>query len=249
MPKNFILHTQFESKRETLLAILGDFNNQGEDVVKGERNSIKKVVVDGQVFNIKQFKNPNAFQSLVYRFLRKSKARRSFEYASKLIELGIKTPAPVAYFEEASLGLKESFYISEHIDYDFDFRVLNHNPKWPNRSEILEQFAEFTFQMHENDINFLDHSPGNTLINKNVNGSFDFYLIDLNRMRFQTMSFEKRMENFRRLWLSKTMINVMAPVYAELCGKTKRQVHDSMTFYSKQFQKKVNSKKIRKRKR
>ena len=248
MTRKFVLHTIYEQERSALLDVLADFKNQGEDVVKGERNSIKKVEIDGQIFNIKQFKTPNVFQSLVYRFLRKSKARRSYEYASKLIELGIKTPQPVAYFEAVSLGLRQSYYISEHLEYDFDFRALNHNPKWPNRTKILEQFARFTFQMHESGINFLDHSPGNTLITKNTNGNFDFYLIDLNRMRFENMSFEKRMENFRRLWLSKTMINVMAPVYANLYGKTKRQVHDSMTYYSKKFQKKVNSKKLRKRK-
>ena len=101
------------------------------------------------------------------------------------------------------------------MEYDFDFRVLNHNPKWPNRNEILRQVAEFTFNLHEKNINFLDHSPGNTLIVDKGEGKYDFYLIDLNRMRFEPMSFEQRMKNFRRLWLSKHMINVMADTYAE----------------------------------
>ena len=114
-------------------------------MVEGDRNTIKKVALDGTVFNIKKFKTPNIFQSLVYQFLRKSKAKRSFEYASKLLEADIHTPFPVAYLERFSFGLKESFYVSKHLDYDFDFRVLNHNPKWPNRAEILRQMTQFTF--------------------------------------------------------------------------------------------------------
>jgi hypothetical protein len=166
-----------------------------------------------------------------------------------LIDLGINTPFPVGYSEAFSGGLKASYYISKHLDYDFDFRVLNHNPKWPNRNEILRQVAAFTYKLHENNINFLDHSPGNTLIVKKGEEDYEFYLIDLNRMRFEPMSFQKRMHNFRRLWLSKQMINVMSETYTNLYGKTYEQTHALMTKYSRAFQKKVNSKKLRKRRR
>ncbi len=249
MPTNFVVHKNYKEQQDRLLTLLKHFDSEGEDVVKGERNAIKKFQMGDEVFNIKKFKTPNAFQSLVYRFLRKSKAKRSFEYAERLENMGIGTPDPVAYYERFGLGLKESFYISKHLDYDFDFRVLNHNPKWPNRKEILEQFAAFTFNLHEKGVNFLDHSPGNTLIKETETGKYDFYLIDLNRMRFETMVFKKRMHNFRRLWLSKTMINIMSPVYAKLCGYTEAEVHHWMTYYSRNFQRKVNSKKLRRRKR
>jgi len=240
-----------------LRGLLSRFDEEGEYVVKGDRNTIKKMVIDGEEFSIKRFKTPGFFQSLVYRFLRKSKSRRSYEYAQKLLDSNIKTPFPVAYSETFGFGLKQSFYVSRHLDYDFDFRTLNHNPEWPNRNEILKQFASFTFQLHENGINFLDHSPGNTLIKDRGDGTYDFYLIDLNRMRFETMDLRKRMKNFRRMWLSKTMINVMSPVYAELVGSTsdlssvasakEEEIHKLMTLYSRRFQKKVNSKKLRRR--
>lgn len=247
MKETLVVHPSYTEKSAALHDVVHRFAEVGEFVVDGERNAIKKISIDGEVFNIKKFKTPNFFQGLVYQFLRKSKARRSFEYAQKLIGYDLKTPHPVAYFECTFFGLKESFYISKHLEYDFDFRKLNHNPQWPNRHEILRQFAAFTFQLHENGINFLDHSPGNTLIVEREPGAYDFYLIDLNRMRFETMNFKKRMHNFRRMWLSKTMINVMAPVYAKLYSKTAEETHRLMTFFSRQFQKKVNSKKIRRR--
>ncbi|MEM7085460.1 MAG: lipopolysaccharide kinase InaA family protein [Bacteroidota bacterium] len=245
MKESFSVHPSYAQRTEQIQQMVHHFHTTGEMVVDGDRNVIKKMRIEGEYFNIKKFKTPNFFQGLVYQLLRKSKAQRSFEYAQKLIGFGLKTPFPIAYFEQTGFGLKESYYVSKHLEYDFDFRVLNHNPKWPNRDEILKQFAAFTFQLHENGINFLDHSPGNTLIKDLGEGNYDFYLIDLNRMRFESMDFNKRMRNFRRMWLSKTMINVMAPIYAELYGTTSEETHQLMTKFSAQFQKKVNLKKLR----
>ena len=249
MKESSSVHPSYAEKTEQFRELVYHFDTMGEMVVDGDRNVIKKMNIEGAYFNIKKFKTPNLFQGLVYQLLRKSKAQRSFEYAQKLINFGLKTPFPIAFFQQTGFGLKESYYVSKHLDYDFDFRVLNHKPKWPNRNEILRQFAAFTFQLHENGINFLDHSPGNTLIKDLGDGNYDFYLIDLNRMRFGTMDFNKRMHNFRRMWLSKTMINVMAPVYAELYGTSSEETHALMTQYSRQFQKKVNGKKLRRRRR
>ncbi len=247
MRENFVIHPDYSPLAAKLMDVLINFSKKGEYVTKGDRNVIKRVQLEGTIFNIKKFKTPNVFQSIVYQFLRKSKAKRSYEYASKLIGFGINTPFPVGYLEVFSGGLKESFYISKHINYDFDFRELIHNPKFKNRNEILRQFTKFTFKLHENGINFLDHSPGNTLIVDNEGNNYEYYLIDLNRMRFEPMDFNARMHNFRRLWLSKTMIKVMAEEYATLYTKPVDSTYAMMLHYSRQFQKKINSKKLRRR--
>ncbi len=248
MRENFVINPKYSHLAEKLKEVLHNFSAKGEYVTKGERNVIKMVQLEGTSFNIKKFKTPNVFQSLVYEFIRKSKAKRSFEYASKLIDFGINTPFPVAYLEIFSGGLKESFYVSEHIDCDFDFRELIHNPRFEKRNEILRQFTQFTFKLHENGVNFLDHSPGNTLIVDHGNNTYEFYLIDLNRMRFEPMDFNARMHNFRRLWLSKTMVKVMAEEYAKLYNKPVDSTYALMLRYSREFQKKINSKKLRRRK-
>lgn len=247
MRENFIINPKYSHLAEKLKEVLHDFSLKGEYVTKGERNVIKKIAIESITFNIKKFKTPNVFQSLVYQYIRKSKAKRSFEYASKLIDFGINTPFPVAYLETFQGGLKESFYVSQHVDYDFDFRELIHNPNFKNRAEILRQFTQFTFKLHENNVNFLDHSPGNTLIVESGEKNYIFYLIDLNRMHFESMDFEKRMHNFRRLWLSKTMIKIMAQEYATLYGKSFTETQTLMLKYSRDFQKKINSKKLRRR--
>ena len=243
MCENFVVHPEYTHRSKELRNILSNFSNIGEYIVAGERNDIKKVNLDEITLNIKKFKSPNLFQALVYRFIRKSKARRSYEYALRLLDADISTPFPIAYLEVFSGGLRESYYISEHLDYDLDFRTLIHNPRFENRDEILKQFTAFTFKLHENDVNFLDHSPGNTLIVQRDANRYDFYLIDLNRMRFESMDFKKRMRNFRRLWLSKTMIRIMAKEY----GTDEQETRKLMSHYSRTFQKAKHSKKLRRR--
>lgn len=248
MKTNYSIHPNYKKHQTFLLKMLTQFEEHGSVLVNGQRNVIKKFEDGDEVFTVKRFKNPNFIQRWVYQFLRKSKAKRSYEYANILKDKAIKTPAPVMYLENFSGGLKESYYVSAYIEYDFDFRTLIHNPKWPNRKEILEQFTRYTFLLHEHNIRFLDHSPGNTLVVTTNNITYDFYLIDLNRMRFQELNLQQRMKNFRRLWLSKGMIQQMAPVYAKLYGSTVEETQRWMLHYSRKFQKKVNSKKLRRRK-
>ena len=242
------IHSNYKDQKEAILAFINDFEAQGEYVTKGERNVIKSFDLNGEKINIKSFRVPKTFNSFVYKFIRPSKAKRSFEYAEKLLLNAIKTPFPIAYIEnQSAFGLKESYYISAHIDYDFDFRALIHDPLFENRRFILEQFAEFCFQLHENNVNFLDHSPGNTLIVKR-DKQYDFYLIDLNRMKFESMSLDKRMENLKRLWLSKLMIHIISERYAELANKELHEVQDVLLKHSQGFKRKINRKKYLKKK-
>lgn len=243
---NIIIHSKFSSHSTAISKAISDFETSGTTVLKGDRNTIKSLEVEGLHLNIKQFKTPNIFNAFVYKYIRKSKARRSYEYGNILTQKSILTPTPIAYFESSSwFGLKQSYYVSQHVAYDFDFRVLIHDLKFPNRVEILKQFTAFTFKLHDEHVNFLDHSPGNTLIVKTNTSKYDFYLIDLNRMRFETMSFKKRMHNFRRLWLSKAMIQIMSKEYAVLSETPLTEIQSGMLHYSRQFQKKIDAKKLK----
>ena len=92
-------------------------------------------------------------------------------------------------------GLSNSYYISEYQDYDLTYRELTTDFDIPDHEKMLRAFTRFTFQLHQSNIHFLDHSPGNTLI-KRVNEDYDFYLVDLNRMEFGSMDFKTRIINF-----------------------------------------------------
>jgi len=245
---NLTVHTNFQNYRQGIEQVLKQFEDKQGFLLKSDRNVIKSIVVDGIQLNFKKFKTPNFFNAFIYKFIRPSKAKRSFNYANILLKKSIQTPKPVAFFESSNFfGLRDSFYISLQVDYDLDFRVLIHELNYPNRDEILRQFAKFTYSLHEAEINFLDHSPGNTLIKATAENQYEFFLIDLNRMRFESLNFDQRMRNFRRLWLSKYMITIVAKSYAEWFGESYTTTQQLMLKYSRSFQRKVNSKKLRKR--
>ncbi len=244
------IHTKYKSLEDAIYQLVTDFSEKGEWIVKGSRNSIKSNFLENEKVSIKFFQKPSLLKSIIYSFFRTTKARRSYEYANYLLENSIQTPFPIAYIEnQNSFGLlQDSYYISHHINYDFTIRELIHDPLFEERNLILEKFTEFTFKMHQAKVNFLDHSPGNTLIVKNGKGDNEFYLIDLNRMKFENLSIEQRMDNFKKMWLSKQMIKVVAKKYAELSGESEVKLHKILLEKTTKFKRRITKKKYLKRK-
>ncbi len=226
---------EFSDHQESLHYAINHFDSLGYKVGKGRRNMVKHIRVKDLDLNVKSFKTPNPVNRLAYRFFRKSKARRSYEYARRLLDQGILTPTPVACFEQFSrLAFGRSFYISVHIKEDLTFRTLIEDPQYPEREEIIRQFTRFTHEMHEKGILFLDHSPGNTLIKKSKEGTYRFYLVDLNRMRHnQKLSFKSRMKNFARLTATDDIIAIMSREYASLTGHEFNTVYACMVKYTR----------------
>ena len=250
MSINVNYNPKFSNLSDILNEIFVNFNFKGKILVNGQRNAIKLFEVEGITLNIKSFKKPNLINKIVYRYFRKSKARRSFEFASKLMEMQIGTPQPVAFFENYDfVGLKESYYACEHLENVFEFREIVQNETFENRDFIIRKFTQFTFEMHEKGIEFLDHSPGNTLIYKNTDGSYSFFLVDLNRMQFhETIDFKTRMKNLSKITHKKDMIAVMSNEYAKLSNGDETTIFETMWGLTADFQYRFHRKKRIKKK-
>ncbi len=234
---------EYKSFEGEILNFIHDFNEIGTPEFEGQRNEIKVFNFGKIKINIKSFKIPNAINKIAYRFFRKSKAERSFEYAQSLISKNIGTPHPIAFAEnKLAFTFLDSYYVCEHLKYDLTFRELIHEPEYPDHEKILRAFTRFTFKMHEQEIEFLDHSPGNTLIQLN-NGDYKFFLVDLNRMNFKKMNFDARMRNFHRITPSLGMARIMANEYATLISEPEEKVFERMSFYIERFQRKAKRKK------
>ena len=245
------VNSNFKEKKDAILKIIANFSTSGFLFGDGQRNKIKLFELDEKTINVKSFKIPNVINQVAYKYFRKSKARRSFEYANNLLNKGIGTPQPVAYAEDFTVfGIKESYYISEHLESDLTFRELVQIPDFPDHENILRQFAQFTFDLHQKGIEFLDHSPGNTLIKKVFDNQYDFFLVDLNRMNFHdSMDFNRRMKNFSRLTPKKEMISIMSNEYSKLFGsKSEDEIFEKMWFFTNDFQEKFQRKIARKKK-
>ncbi|MCK0108978.1 lipopolysaccharide kinase InaA family protein [Flavobacteriaceae bacterium S0825] len=236
MKKHF--HSKYLNKQASIDMFIDDFCSSG--ILMGDeiRNSIKLFELDDQVVNIKSFKIPNVFNKIAYKFLRKSKAQRSFEYAKKLLDFGIGTPHPIAYYEDSSaLFFGRSYYVSEQVDCDLTYRELIRDLNYPDHEKILREFTKFTFKLHENNVYFLDHSPGNTLIKKE-NDTYRFYLVDLNRMQFKSLSFVERIRNFERLTIHESMVKIMSEEYSKLIDKPYEEVFNLMWKSTQEYQQK-----------
>ena len=208
--KNYEINKNYD--KNVLIEMLKNFDKLGSYVVEPGRNEIKRIKIknngEEKEVNVKKFKKKGFFSQLIYKYGKGSKARRSYEYGNKLLELGIQTPEPIAYFDDFGED-KRSFYLSEELKYDFTCREVLWNDfglsdeemekQMPYRDEVIRQFAKFTVKLHESGVKFDDYSPGNVLIKKDGD-KYEFYLVDLNRMSFNTkLSLTTRMENVSKM--------------------------------------------------
>lgn len=245
---NKIIHKDFYNIQDFLNDIIENFDVKGKSYGNQDRNSLKLFQIKDMTVNVKSFKVPNIINQIAYRFFRKSKAQRSFEYANRLTELHIGTPQPIAYYEFTTpLFFKKSYYVSEHLNYDLTYRELTNDFNIPDYDAILRAFTRFTFQLHEKGIHFLDHSPGNTLIQLN-NGHYKFYLVDLNRMNFGKLDVETRIKNFAKLTIHKSMVEVMSDEYAKCSGEDYIKIFNVMWQETEAFQERFYRKKRLKKK-
>lgn len=163
------------------------------------RNRVARVVCDGKPLIVKEFKVPNIINRYVYVTLRKSKARRSFENALRLLQMDFGTPAPIAWMEcRNTLSLGLSYYICEEVRGK-DLRSLTAKPE---AEPLIHALAREMGRLHSAGVWHKDFSPGNILYTSETREGkmlFKFYLIDLNRMQFGVKHPGKLLSNFGML--------------------------------------------------
>jgi len=186
-------------------------------VIYEERNQLKRFNTGGVQLVVKSFRVPKFFNRVVYSFLRSSKAKRSYLHGMTLLEKEINTPEPVAYIENRKKGLlSDSYYVCCYFEPDGMMREFLRG-KLEGRQALLQQFAHFTARMHEQGVLPLDYSPGNILYQVK-DERYSFFLVDINRMRFEMVGMRKGCANLKRLWGSDEMITFIATEYARARG-------------------------------
>lgn len=240
-----IVHPDYTYLQPKFDFLLKNFKNTGELIGSEKRNVIKVFQIEGFSVNIKSFKKPNFFNSFIYGYIRKSKAQRSFEYAKILLSKNIGTPQPFAFYENKTItGLKESYYFSLQQDVDLMFRNLIFDENFLNRDEIIKQSAAFFFKIHNQGIEFIDNTAGNTLIKKVAENKYEFYLVDLNRMSFhESLSLEQRIKNIAKLTTDNYINRKFSEAYAPLFGVSVDEFYGLLMNASQNFLDKFNRRK------
>lgn len=186
------------------------------DIYEG-RNRVVRLYDEPFPLNIKAFKVPHIINRIVYRTLRKSKARRAWEYAQQLIALGFNTPRPVGYAETwHGLLLEATYFVSEQVEGLHDLRRLDDEPR---RDEIIEGVGALMARLHRAEVWMKDFSQGNILWRGTADGGLEFYLVDINRMAFGVKSHALLMNNFRTVADRDATVADIARAYARHAGR------------------------------
>ncbi|NQY25352.1 MAG: hypothetical protein HRT41_15120 [Campylobacteraceae bacterium] len=204
------------------------------------RNEIKIVEYNSKKYVVKSFKVPNLANKIIYSFVKKSKAQKSYINSLKIIKF---VPEPIAFVEFRKNGLiHDSYFISEYFDYNFTIRDALTKDNVADKDLLFKEFAKFTFNLHENQILHNDYSPGNILIKK-ITNTFLFKIVDINRMSFYSLSIDMRMKNFSKLWAKDKDLKIIVEEYAKIAKIDKVEAIRKAIYYSQKHKDKINMKK------
>jgi tRNA A-37 threonylcarbamoyl transferase component Bud32 len=248
---NIVINPDFQSLADFIKRLPQSFDKEGQSIYKS-RNELKIFDVNGVILNVKSYRKPIFVNRVIYTFFRKSKARRAFENAQRVLSLGFDTPNPVAYIEDRDAGLlNRSYFVSLQCPYTRMFREFADKSDVAGREDIIRALGLYAAKIHEAGIFHLDLSVGNILFEKDETG-IHFSLVDLNRMKFCTIDQELGCENFGRLRGNSDFFKILAESYAKARGFDAEICLEKMLYYLKKnmayFNRKHRMKKYYRRK-
>lgn len=213
-----VINPDFEVANELFDALAAARVPEGAQLIYGKRNRLYTYDCAGNVLNIKAFKIPAFVNSLVYTHLRRSKARRSYEHSLQLTKLGIGTADPAGYVEIKHRGrLSQSYYVCRQLEgYD----TMRRWERKPDAEPLLRALAAFMVRMHAARVMHGDFTPGNVLYKRLDDGTYDFRLIDVNRMKIGTKIGRRQIVRNLRAMNPDSVVETrrLARYYAEAAG-------------------------------
>ena len=209
------------------------FDQEGE-LVYIARNQLKHFNVEGYDVIVKRYREPHLVNRIAYTYFRPSKAKRAYEYAFKLLKLGVDSPAPIAYIEQYKSGLLTyGYFVSV---YEKNYSVIRDFMSGIQTDELLlKALSLYIADLHAKGILHLDMSPGNILYLKEAD-NYHFTLIDINRMQFlPSVSTIKRYKSFKRLAENESVLTIIAKLYAEAAHLNVTEAVMEINRYSNKF--------------
>jgi len=238
--------TQTPSFAHQCDTILEQFQ-ESNDVLKAGRNTLKKITIDNTPCVVKAFRIPSFPQNYCYGTLAKSKAKKSYLNAHKLLNLGFSTPNPIGYFEhQSNAKLKSSYYISEYAQNTQTLHQLLEKDQQLD-PQLIKQFSIFCHNLHKKGILHRDFNPKNILTSHNQT-SIEFSLVDINRITWSgPLSLKTSMSSLSRLPFSEPTKTAILEHYTDLANVDLRQcqilLHKSKQKTQRYFR---NKKRLRK---
>ncbi|WP_194778552.1 lipopolysaccharide kinase InaA family protein [Pararhodonellum marinum] len=201
---------------EAFLNGLPSVFNSMDGLIFKKRNTLKLQTIAGQKIVIKSYEKIYMANRFIYRFFRESKGKRAFTNASFFLSQGVNTPRPIAYLDCYSNWLfKSGYFICEYSDFQTleYFQELDGKEK----SKALFDLGNFIVDLHQKEIYHLDFSLSNILFKK-VNGTYQFSLVDNNRVKIKRITLKRGVKSLIRLGLPNQDMIFLIEHYAHKRG-------------------------------
>ncbi len=171
-------------------------------VLRDRRNRLWNIAhpLDGRRQLTVKFNRPRGSKRLLY-LCKPSKGLRHWNTASKMLQKGISTPLPVAFYERhRNSGVRDSYYICQYIPGAFSsrqvcnaFRQGQTEYRGLDKQQWFDLLTGFICNMHNAGILHRDLSVGNLILTQEDDGKITPYLIDIGRAKLMKKALVGRM--------------------------------------------------------
>lgn len=183
-------------------------------VIYSGRNVVS--MVPGTPFCIKSFKQPGFIKGYIYAHYRWPKAARAYYNAQRLLELGISTPTP--FYAEINYnrwGVADSYYVCRYLSGWHELRGIEHLPEF---KDICHGLACLMLTLRYRLVYVVDFTQGNILYKRRPDGSYEFSLVDINRIVFDDNDPKLYIHHFRSVLDTREGVEALARDYARMGG-------------------------------
>jgi hypothetical protein len=213
MNRRIVIDPDYSFLERYIRDIPDNFDSLGE-IIHDDRNILRRDSARGVELVIKSFRRIYLPNKIRYTYFYPSKARRAFDYAKILLKEGFNTPKPISYIERTENGLlTQSYFVCEYTDFE-PLKMIRELPP-AVQDELLKALSFFAYRLHQSHIYHGDFSIGNVLYKK-IGDHFEFSLVDNNRIKFGSVSFERGIRTMGRLGLPAEQLVVIAKIYGRL---------------------------------
>ncbi|MBP3420114.1 MAG: hypothetical protein J6K74_05965 [Marinifilaceae bacterium] len=212
--KTVVVNPQYADLTEFINSVPQLFaQNEGELIYRG-RNQLRAFTYNTRRYVVKAFRKPNLINRFVYGIFRPSKAKRAYDNALLLQDIGIGTPTPIGYINiRKGIAFDKSFLITEESECNHVYSELFEHD-FSYTEELLREIGRITAIMHNNGYAHLDYGRGNILFKKDERG-LRIDIVDVNRMSFGKLDINAGCKNLERLPATPQMHRWLAESYAK----------------------------------
>ncbi|MDE6369165.1 MAG: lipopolysaccharide kinase InaA family protein [Muribaculaceae bacterium] len=200
------------------LSRLPDDFGRGAVIYRG-RNELRRFTTpDGTDLVVKRFGSLPLFRRVIYSTVVRSKARRSFDFGNRYLELGFDTPTPVACIEIYRGGiLVDAYFVSLYSPAEPLFGPLVNAERFD--SALADDVAQLMVNLHSKGAIHGDPNLKNILYNRSDDANVTLSLIDTNRSSFRRhISKRAALKNLMRVSHRRDLMRQIAGRYATLRG-------------------------------